>query len=219
MRKSVSPVWSQVIDAPSGGARVRKRPPKGMSALLFKDPAKASATFRQPTTSLDTTDYNDPSAWVNTTWNFYWPVPDGIENHIWSAQLIIRDNLAFELFLYVEETYGGQTCDHYVLDHITGTMQINTDPELTFILQGTGDEQLVDSCNPALNYDNPVDLTLSWVIRLYYPDGSAWQFINNNYQYPFNNYIMRQIPNAFTTAKPLTAKTGGMLLRSGRRSA
>lgn len=142
MRKSVSPVLVSADGRPSGGGRVRERPPKGVSAILFKDPAKAkSAAALKPTTTFDTTDFNDPSWWVNSTWNFYLPVFDGIENHIWSAQLIIRDNLAFELFLYVEQTYNGQACDQYVLDHLTGTMQINTDPELTFTLPGTGDEQ------------------------------------------------------------------------------
>jgi hypothetical protein len=219
MRKSVFPVLSQVIEAPSGGALARKKPPKGVSAILYRNPEKASDAQKPAAKAFDIPDASDPAFWANTTWNFYQPETDGSERHVWSAKLSIYDNQAFELFMYVGETYGGMMQEQYVLDHISGTMQMNTAPSLWMALPGTGDEQLVDTGNPALDYDNPLDISLAWFVNPYRQDGSGWDFVNGNYQWPWNNFIFNRVPNAFTAAKPLIANKGALLSGSSRRRA
>jgi hypothetical protein len=219
MRKSAFAVRSQAIEATGGAPLARKKPPKGMSSIVFRDPQKASAALKPAARAFDMPDASNPAFWLNTTWNFYQPEWDGTERHTWSAQLSIYADQTFNLFMYVGQTYGGMTQEQYVLDHISGTMALNTDPSLWMSLPGTGDEQFVDTGNPALNYDNPLDTSFAWFVNPNSQDGSSWDFVNGNYRWPWNTFIFNRVPNAFTTGKPLTANKGLLLPPSGRHRA
>jgi hypothetical protein len=132
---------------------------------------------------------NDPSYWANSVWCFYDSTFVG-NTYTWAAQLNVYGDLSYLMFLYSASTYNG--CQRSVLETLQGTLGVYSDPSwLDF--QSTGDERLCDTCDPSLNYDNPIDVDYRWLVNPYDQTGGKWEFQNSAYGQPFNNFVFTRI--------------------------
>lgn len=134
---------------------------------------------------------DDPSYWLNSKWLFYLATNVG-ETYTWAVEFYVYSDASFNLFVYSAATYDGGACQQSVLDFITGTnLVVNSDPSsLSFPPSTSATESFRDTCNSALNYDNPIDVTYQWVVSPWNQTGSQWRFQNAAYSYPDNDFIM-----------------------------
>ena len=132
----------------------------------------------------------DLSYWLNSKWEFYAATYVG-ETYTRAVEFIVYPDGSFQLFVYSAATYAGGGCQQSVLDNIIGNLVVNSNPSsLSFPPSRPGTESFRDTCNPALNYDNPINITYVWLASPWNQTGSQWHFQHAGYSSPFNSFII-----------------------------
>ena len=165
-------------------------------------PSVAAATIQPVQTAVDTAaspNTNNVNSWWGTVWNFYLPI-DAQDIYTYAAQFNVDTNGRFTLFLYSSEEYGVGGNGWYLVDQITGVLSLGTNPApyLSFP-PASGIETYRNDGNPSVDYTKNINVDYTWSIQPYGTNG-AWEFSNNRFDYPFNDFVF--------SSGPLSGATG-----------
>ena len=171
-------------------------PPAGGSVErtwgLHRIPPGAVIPQEVVVTAAQAPNTNNVSSWRNTTWHFYF-----VGSETWAAQFSVDVNGKFRLFLSSATDPSLVGCLYTVLDQTNGVLFLEHDakgaPYLSFP-PTSGTETVHDGCGVGGGGTHPLNYDFTWYIRPYNAAGSAWQFMNSDLSYPFNNCIFRSGP-------------------------
>jgi hypothetical protein len=170
---------------PAGGSEAR-------TWGLHRIPDGAVIPQEVVVTAAQAPNTNNVISWFNTTWHFYF-----VGSETWSAQFSVDVNGKFTLFLYSATDPSLVGCLYTVLDQTNGVLFLGHDangaPYLSFP-PTSGTETVHDGCGVGGGGTHPLNYDFAWYIKPYNTAGSAWQFINSNLRYPFNNCIFKSGP-------------------------
>jgi hypothetical protein len=136
----------------------------------------------------------DVRSWFGTIWSFYL-----VGSSTWAAQFSVDGSGNFILFVSsaVDPSLTGLPgCQYSVLDQTKGVLFLGTDASGAFLSfpPTSGTETTVDTCF-GRGGTVPLNFNWAWVIRPWHDAaGYGWEFLNDSYHSPWNNFIFRNGP-------------------------